>query len=223
MPRSRTNSPLPRLEPVDRPAAEPPQQPGKDASDVTDALVARARDGDVGAWARLYQDHFDLLFSDVGYLVCDAAVAEDVVQETFARALASLHRFGGRSSFSTWLRGIATNVVRKHWRTRSRRRRAYAQLEALSATAPKADTGSPEATHIRRRKGDVLLAVLDTLPAHLREAFVLCDLREMATTEAAELLGISTGNLRVRASRARARIRRELSQLGWLKPEDGDS
>jgi RNA polymerase sigma-70 factor (ECF subfamily) len=67
----------------------------------------------------------------------------------------------------------------------------------------------------------VLLAVLETLPETLREAFVLCDMQDMSTQEAAATLGLTPGNLRVRATRARARIREELVRLGWLR-EDGD-
>ncbi len=71
-----------------------------------------------------------------------------------------------------------------------------------------------------RRRAEALVAVLDSLPGHLREAFVLRDLKRHSPAEAAEMLGISRGNLRVRATRARARIRRELVRLGWRDREE---
>jgi RNA polymerase sigma-70 factor (ECF subfamily) len=57
--------------------------------------------------------------------------------------------------------------------------------------------------------------ILATLPENLREAFVVRELEGLPVDEAAEVLGISPGNVAVRASRARARIRKELERLGW--------
>jgi RNA polymerase sigma-70 factor (ECF subfamily) len=61
-------------------------------------------------------------------------------------------------------------------------------------------------------------AILADLPEHLREAFVLRDLEGLAPDEAAAQLGISPGNLAVRATRARQRVRAVLERQGWLEP-----
>jgi RNA polymerase sigma-70 factor (ECF subfamily) len=71
-----------------------------------------------------------------------------------------------------------------------------------------------------RRRAEVVYALLEDLPEHLREAFVLRDLEGFSPPEAAAQLGISPGNLSVRVTRARERIRRELERLGWLPPRD---
>lgn len=197
-----------------------PSSPAEGADALHAALVERARGGDMQAWARLYQDHWARLLRHVGYLTGDAATAEDLVQETFAQALAGLARYDHRAPFFAWLRGIALNVVRKHWRTRGRRNRAYTRVEA-DADLMAGGSGDPDAVHVSKLRAQTLLAVLEDLPEHLREAFVLCDLRDMSTEEAAQELGISPGNLRVRATRARARIRVALQELGWLAPEGG--
>ncbi|MDC0675208.1 RNA polymerase sigma factor [Nannocystis radixulma] len=179
-------------------------------------LVARARGGDIEAWSRLYQEHFDRVFRHLAYLTGDTHAAEDLVQETFARAFVGLAQFEGRGSFAGWLRGIAVNIVRKHWRSRYRGDQAMDRLEVASAERSAGTDADPEGAHLRQKRAEVLLAVLDTLPAPLREAFVLCDLQEMPVQAAAAELGVSPGNLRVRATRARARIRGELVRLGWL-------
>jgi RNA polymerase sigma-70 factor (ECF subfamily) len=75
----------------------------------------------------------------------------------------------------------------------------------------------PERASLQQARARVLQAVLETVPAALREAFVLCDVQGLAPAEAAERLGISVGNVRVRAARARGRIRDELVRLGWLE------
>lgn len=193
-----------------------PPAPTPDPEAREAALVARARAGDLEAWSRLYQEHFDRVFRHLTYLTGDTHAAEDLVQETFARAFVGLSQFEGRSSFSGWLRGIAVNIVRKHWRSRYRGDQAMNRLEAASRDITSGTDADPEGAHLRQRRAEILLAVLDTLPAPLREAFVLCDLEDMPVQAAAAELGVSPGNLRVRATRARARIRSELVRLGWL-------
>jgi RNA polymerase sigma-70 factor (ECF subfamily) len=185
-------------------------------------LLQRARGGDIEAWSRLYQEHFDRVFRHVAYLVGDTHAAEDLVQETFARAFVGLAQFEGRASFSGWLRGIAVNIVRKHWRSRYRGDQAMDRLEAASSYRNGGADADPEGAHLRQRRAEVLLAVLETLPAPLREAFVLCDLQDMPVQAAAAELGVSPGNLRVRATRARSRIRGELVRLGWLADDSHD-
>lgn len=187
---------------------------GEQADARTAALVERARGGDVAAWSRLYQEHFDRVLKHVTYLVGSASAAEDLVQETFAQAFVGLARYEARGGFLGWLRGIAVNIVRKHWRSRYRGDAAMSRLETMTREAT--SSADPEGAHLRRRRAEVLLAVLETLPETLREAFVLCDMQDMATDEAAAVLGVTPGNLRVRATRARARIREELVRLGWL-------
>ncbi len=201
-----------RLSAVPSPASAP-----REGAD-DDELVRRAVAGDERAWARLYQRHFDRVFRDVAYLVGASAGAEEIVQETFAAALVGLRRYDARASFVTWLRGIAHNLVRRHWRTQSRRERAYDRLAELSANASNSPDEDPEQGHLQDRRAEVLRTVLETVPAQLREAFVLSDVQGLGAAEIAERLGISVGNVRVRATRARALIRGELERLGWLEP-----
>jgi RNA polymerase sigma-70 factor (ECF subfamily) len=156
-------------------------------------------------------------------MVGDRALAEDVVQEAFARALVSLARYDGRARFSTWLHAIAQNVVRKHWRKQGRKERSHerliAQLDSVGASTSGADV---EGEHLSRRRAAVLGAIVEGLPEHLREAFVAADVLALPTSEAAGRLGITEGNLRVRATRARARIRERLVELGWIEPTPED-
>jgi len=65
--------------------------------------------------------------------------------------------------------------------------------------------------------------VLDAIPDTLREVFVLRDLEGRSEREIAEHLAISRGNVAVRATRARTRIRKELVRLGWLGRPVGGS
>jgi len=195
----------------------PAAQPGVDA--VVADLVTRARAGDTEAWARLYQDHFDAMFKHICYLTGDPLASEDLVQEAFARAIASLPRFEGRSSFSTWLHGIAINVVRKHRDADRKSARTRSGAEQPPGSIPQGY--EVERRHVLQRRAAALYAVLDRLPRHLREAFVLRDLEGLDVGEAAARLGVSEANLRVRAHRARERIHAALVGEGWIDPEAG--
>jgi RNA polymerase sigma-70 factor (ECF subfamily) len=187
--------------------------------DALAALVTQAAAGDGQAWTTLYRRTFDGVYRHIGYLVQDPVIAEDLAQETFARALSRLASFDGRSMFETWLHGIAVNVVRAHWRGSGRRERAYDRLARHLANGHATNPGNPELSHARKQRAAALLEVVRELPPNLREAYVLLDLRELPREEVAAQLGITTANLSVRASRARARVRDELAKLGWVGKE----
>lgn len=181
------------------------------------SLVERARSGDLAAWEALYRDQFRPLLRFIAYATSDVAVAEDLVQEAFALAFVGLRGFDGRASVATWLRGIAMNLVRKHWRSRSRRSRAYSRL----ATIPEPDGARLDDDLVRDRRADALEAALEELPSNLREAFVLIDVQGCTAAEAATLLETTPGNVRVRATRARQRLRQSLVAAGMITTQGG--
>jgi len=195
----------------------PTPAPAADAGEAT--LVSRARGGDMQAWAVLYRSHFPAMVRHVRFLTGDAELTEELVQEAFARALVKLPSFDGRATLSTWLHGIALNIVRNHWRAQRNTATAHERLRNMHAATDAAVAPRLDQAHLSRKKTEALYAVLETLPENLREAFVLRDLQGNSPAEAAAKLGITPGNLSVRATRARERIRRELEQLGWLSPK----
>lgn len=176
--------------------------------------VAAARGGDLAAWSALYQGHFPHLLRYLAYLCGDVDVAEDLAQEAFSTALVKLHQFDERASFRSWLRGIATNLFRHQVRKQSRRRRAYRRLEHTEARRARPGSHDPEGRVVRDRRAQALREALDSLPLNLREAFVLTDIQGLGSGEVAAALEISPGNARVRATRARARIRAFLIEHG---------
>lgn len=200
------------------PGANPPTvlpfPPRGDASAMDDdeaALVERARTHDASAWSVLYRRHHAALFRHVLYLVGRSNVAEDLTQETFARALVSLPSFVGRSSFTTWLHGIALNLVRTNYRSHERATRAQDQLSRIHATH--GAFVEPEGELADQHRTRVLYAMLDKLTAPLREAFVLRYVHGMTAAEAATALGIEPGAVRVRAHRAREQLEAEVARL----------
>jgi RNA polymerase sigma-70 factor (ECF subfamily) len=208
--------PRPRhLRPVEQSPAEAPSP-----AEITAELVARARSGDMAAWSRLYQDNFLRIYGHLRHLTGDPQVAEELVQETFVQALPRIHTFDGRSAFTTWLHGVAINIARNYWRSRRSTAKAHSAFEAVQAARPAAQEAPDHRIHRQRRIAG-LYAALELLPDHLRIAFVLRDLEGLSPEDAAERLGITPGNLAVRACRARERLRSELSRRGLLHEEPG--
>ncbi len=175
--------------------------------------VERARLDEPGAWTHLYRRYYPHVLRDMAQRVGDGAMAEDLAQETFVRAMRGIAGYRGQASFATWLRRIALNVARRHWRCTSTRRRT---AEGLAHAAEPSLTPSPEDAHTQATRARALLSALDELPPKLREAFVLRDLEGLAPCEAARRLAISPGHLAVRSHRARAKLHAELAARGWV-------
>jgi RNA polymerase sigma-70 factor, ECF subfamily len=117
--------------------------------------------------------------------------ADDLTQETYARALRTLPRFRGDSSARTWLLAIARRTVADAIRSSRRRRRLADQLRHPSQ--PAAD---PSASY-------EVQAALDTLDDDRRTAFVLTQVMGLTYAETAEVCGCAVGTIRSRVARAR--------------------
>ena len=129
----------------------------------------------------------------------DRQSAEDLTQETYLRAFASLHRFEGRSSVRTWLLTIARRVCADAVRSRRRRRLTLVGEERdLELLGPAAGGGDPVAD------GASMADLLARLDPDRREAFVLTQLLGLPYAEAAEVAGCPVGTIRSRVARARA-------------------
>ncbi|WP_246060382.1 sigma-70 family RNA polymerase sigma factor [Herbidospora galbida] len=162
------------------------------------ALTARSGDpADLDAFVRAaYPDVRRFLVR-----LTDRETADDLVQETFLRVLASLPGFAGRSSARTWLLSIARRVVVDRFR-------------AASARPKVADLTDWQTTAERRRHRDAagldewvaLADLLDQVPCERREAFVLTQVIGVPYAEAARLLGCPIGTVRSRVARARTQL-----------------
>lgn len=197
--------PEPKLRPLWANTAAPAE-----GESIEAALIQRARAGDMQAWSRLYQDHFDGLYRHLRYLTGNAQLSEELVQDTFVEALECIRNYDGRSRFSTWLHGIGLNIVRHHWRSERSTAKAHAKLSVIEQLRTSGQPSAPDKTVLARQRVRALYDALAEMPIHLREAFILRELEGLSLDEAAAQLGITTNNLAVRTSRARTRLRRVL-------------
>jgi RNA polymerase sigma-70 factor (ECF subfamily) len=158
-----------------------------DELDALTTVALRARRGDAVAAAEFVRG----TQSDVWRLCAhlgSRATADDLSQETYARAFRSLHRFAGRSSARTWLLSIARRVCADAVRSAVRSRSVPVDVE-VSAPDP------AESATVR--------LLLDALDSDRREAFVLTQLIGLSYAEAADVCGCPIGTIRSRVARAR--------------------
>jgi RNA polymerase sigma-70 factor, ECF subfamily len=124
------------------------------------------------------------------------AEANDLAQETFARALRDAPRFRAESTVTTWLIGIARHVCLDHIRS-SQRRRARDSMVLPSQPLP---VGPDHSERIAIR------LLVNTLDADQREAFVLTQMLGLTYDEAAEISRCPVGTIRSRVNRARSHL-----------------
>lgn len=173
-----------------------------DAGDVDGVLA-----GDLAAFERIVRRWQGPLVNLAFRFCHDRGRAEDLAQEAFLRAYRGLSRWRREAAFSTWLFALATNVYR------SELRRLPPPSVSFDFVA-EPSTGDRDAASVRLEAADRDRAVrraVDTLPPKYREALILFYFRGMDVAAAAESLGVPTGTLKARLSRARDLLRRKLS------------
>ncbi|MCD9143199.1 sigma-70 family RNA polymerase sigma factor [Streptomyces albireticuli] len=169
----------------------------RDDETVT-AWALAARGGDADAVEHFIRATQHDVRRYVARLSNDPQGADDLVQETYLRALRSLPRFEGRSSARTWLLTIARRTVVDRLRFNAARPRLSDTDDWQSAAER---TQSAELPGFD--EGVALSQLLDRLPYERREAFVLTQLLGLPYAEAAVVAGCPVGTVRSRVARAR--------------------
>ena len=177
-----------------------------------DALVARARDGDMTAFEELVMRHADRLYGSLRGFGLDDAEAQEVAQETFLRAWRGLKSFRGDARFFTWLYRIGFNEAQRRLARRPGASVAADEaLETLADTGP-GPAGEAEIGELR----EALVRALGDLPVDLRAPVVLRDVEGLSTREAASVLELSEAAFKSRLHRGRMALRNLLGP--WLAP-----
>lgn len=160
--------------------------------------------------ARLHEDSFGWALSCCGWSDADA---EDVLQTTYVKVISGRARFGGSSTFRTWLFGVIRHTAREHGR-RARSHVERAERLAREPVAAGPVVPRPDEAYARSERSERLLAALDQLPARQREVLHLVFYQDLTIREAAEVMEVSLGSARVHYERGKKRLRSVLS------PED---
>ncbi|MBN1536692.1 MAG: sigma-70 family RNA polymerase sigma factor [Anaerolineales bacterium] len=185
------------------------------AEEITLSIQA-LRSGDRAEYARLVDAYYQLVYRLALKMLGNPQDAEDILQETFIKVFRNIDKFDGRSSLSTWIYRIATNEALMFLRKK--------HPELVSIDQPtETEEGEQEPLQIvdwcclpeselmsAEAKAHLDEAVM-RLPLRLRAVFVLRDIQGLSTRESSEVLDISEMAVKTRLSRARLRLREELS------------
>src|ERR1700687_1116985 len=152
---------------------------------------------------------FDSLYHFASWLVHNKSNAEDLVQETYLKALRSFASFQPGTNFRAWIFQILRNTFRSS-RTKFERRMTDALDSEEDGPELAVDTETPETILMNRSNSQLVQRAIDDLPVHYREALLLCDVEEMSYQEIAEILSIPMGTVMSRLARARKAVRESL-------------
>ena len=176
-----------------------------------DQLILRLQRAEPSAVAEAYDAHHAAVRAFAKRLLGDAATAEDLVHEVFVSLPRALRNFRADSALRTFLISIAVNHARHHVRAAQRRRRTISAYSELAVTESSTD---PERETRRKQLAELLTRALDTLPIEQRVAFVLCEVEERTSREAAEIVGAPEATLRTRLFHAKRKLRAALETEG---------
>jgi RNA polymerase sigma-70 factor (ECF subfamily) len=163
------------------------------------------------SFEQLAMPHFDRLYNFACWLTHDRQEAEDLVQETYAKALKGFSSFQPGTNFRAWIHKILRNAFLT----------SRTELKAISTVqldlegqeeAPPTVTETPESILLQRSDGRLVQQALEQLPVAYREVLLLCEVEEMSYQEISATLAIPMGTVMSRLSRARKALRGGLQE-----------
>ena len=174
--------------------------------------IAQAKKGDADAFAFLVETYETSVYRLALRMCGNAHDAEEVAQEAFVAAWKGLPAFRGESKFSSWLYQLTTNAAIDFLRREKRHRAAVPMEDEPEPATPDTPQQAVEESEVRQ----ALQQALDTLTPEHREIFLLRQMRQLSYEEIGHLLGLESGTVKSRLSRAKKQLREILTQKGNL-------
>jgi RNA polymerase sigma-70 factor (ECF subfamily) len=179
-------------------------------------LLQRIRAGATDEFAELVRRHQARVFGILHRYERDAQRLEDLAQETFVKAWRALAQFDGRAPFEHWISRIAVRTALDHLRREKRHPLEIGLPELGEDTLDWLRSPDERDEPGARDAAEVLHRAMERLSPSDRAVITMQELQGCSVKEIAAALGISGIAVRVRAMRARAKLRRALEQLSEL-------
>jgi RNA polymerase sigma-70 factor (ECF subfamily) len=186
-------------------------------------LLAKAQNGDRGAYGQIVTAYQDRLYNAIVRLVGDREEAQEITQEAFTRGLEKVGSFRGESSPYTWLFRIAVNLAISQLRKVQRQRTfsldsaSYGgrpgddtQASGLIDRVAKSQETNPALAAENRERDQQVIEALGRLDAEYRAVLVMRDIDGFNYQQMADMLDLPLGTLKSRLFRARLALRDEL-------------
>src|SRR6185369_14283169 len=149
---------------------------------------------------------FDSLYNFAHWLVRKRSSAEDLVQETYMKALRGFVSFQPGTNFRAWMFQILRNTFLSSRSTLAQRMTVEIDSEDDTLVLPVTST-TPESLFIERFQKDAVRNAIEQLPVIFREVLLLCDVEDASYREISEILSIPIGTVMSRLARARKTVR----------------
>ncbi len=181
------------------------------------ALVLAAKSGDGHAFEILFERYQQRILAVARGFTRIREDAEDIVQQSLQKAFVHLHKFEGKSRFSTWLTRIAINEALMFMRRgRGLREVSIDDISGNKETALPLEMrdshAGPESVFFQDERSRILSAAMDELTPRTRTAIELRELSELSTQEAARVMGLSVTAVKARVFQGRKKLRRVLKR-----------
>lgn len=176
---------------------------------VAQDIVERARAGDPEAFQAIFRRFGRPVLAFICHMLGDRSSAEELTQETFVRAYRKLGRMEAGSKLSTWLFGIARNVVREAIRDKRRSLREV-DVNDTAFLALRDERAGPDENFMTRELQRAIRRSVRDLSDDQRLVFVLKVLHKMRYDEISVITGSSVGKLKTDLHRARLQVRQKL-------------
>jgi len=153
----------------------------------------------------------DPLYNFARWLAHNEGDAEDLVQDTYLKALRGFASFQPGTNFRAWMFKILKNTFLSSCSKLERRMTLAMGSQDEDEPESAMDSDTPETILLNRANSQLVWNAIDDLPVHYRETLLLCDVEEMSYREIAEILSIPLGTVMSRLARARRAVRELLA------------
>jgi RNA polymerase sigma-70 factor, ECF subfamily len=155
---------------------------------------------------------FDQLYNHAHWLTGNRSDAEDLVQETYAKALKGFRSFEAETNLRAWMYRILRNTFLTSRAGLAAQKTDWLDEDEETAESLAASTATPEHMLLAAENRRQVMDALESLAVRDREILLLCEVEEMSYREIGQVLGAPIGTVMSRLSRARARLREALGR-----------
>ncbi len=165
-----------------------------------------------GTFEDLAMPHFERLYNFACWLTHDRQEAEDLVQETYVKALKGFSSFQPGTNFRAWIYKILRNTFLTSRTGLKAAATVPIDLEGEDEILPPVKE-TPESILLQRSDSQLVQQALEQLPVAYREVLLLCEVEEMSYQEISTTLAIPMGTVMSRLSRARRALRTDVQKM----------